>query len=137
ATGNAPDFGWGTAGLRADWVKKGVVVPIDDVMQRAGLDFSDFNAFPLQASRYSGKLAMIPMDAMCLQVLLNVDHAMEAGLDPSQPPQTGQELLDWAQRLTQRSGDRVDRSGWMMTGAGVQPSVVWGIVSHQMGFRRA
>ena len=24
ATGNAPDFGWGTAGLRADWVKKGV-----------------------------------------------------------------------------------------------------------------
>ena len=58
----APDFGWGTAGLRADWVKKGVVVPIDDVMKQAGLDLSDFNDLPLQRARYGGKLAMVPMD---------------------------------------------------------------------------
>jgi ABC-type glycerol-3-phosphate transport system substrate-binding protein len=137
ATGNAPDFGWGTAGLRADWVKKGVVVPMDDVVKQVGLDLSDFNELPLQRARYGGKLAMVPMDIMCLQVLLNVDHAQAAGLDPSKPPEDGATLLTWADKLTQRSGDSVKRSGWLMTGAGVQPTVVWGLVANQMGFKRA
>jgi len=30
ATGQAPDFGWGTAGQRAQWAKDGVIVPMDD-----------------------------------------------------------------------------------------------------------
>jgi multiple sugar transport system substrate-binding protein len=137
ATGNAPDFGWGTAGLRADWVKKGVVLPLDDIMKQAGLDLADFNQQALDRAKYGGKLAMVPMDIMDLEVLLNMDHAQAAGLDPSKPPQDGATLLDWADKLTQRSGDTVSRSGWLMTGSGVQPTVVWGIVAHQMGFRRA
>jgi multiple sugar transport system substrate-binding protein len=137
ATGNAPDFGWGTADLRADWVKKGVVVPMDDLVKQVGLDLTDFNDFPLQRSKYGGKLAMVPMDIMCLQVLLNVDHAQAAGLDPSNPPQDGDTLLSWADKLTQRSGDTITRSGWLMTGSGVQSTVVWGLVANQMGFKRA
>jgi ABC-type glycerol-3-phosphate transport system substrate-binding protein len=137
ATGNAPDFGWGTAGLRADWVKKGVVLPMDDVVKQVGLDLADFNDLPLQRAKYGGKLAMIPMDIMCLQVLLNADHAQAAGLDPSKPPQDGDTLMAWADKLTQRSGDAVTRSGWLMTGSGVQPTVVWGLVANQLGFRRA
>lgn len=137
ATGGAPDFGWGTAGLRADWVKKGVVLTIDDIMKKAGLNFGDFYAPLLGASRYGGKLAMVPMDAMSLQVLLNVDHAKAAGLDATKPPQTGDELVAWADKMTQRQGDKVTRSGFLMTGSGVQPTVTWGIVAHQMGFRRA
>jgi hypothetical protein len=39
--------------------------------------------------------------------------------------------------MTKRDGDTVTRSGIMMTGSGVQPTVTWGIVAHQMGFRRA
>src|SRR5690348_16925952 len=42
ATGNAPDFGWGTAGLRADWVKKGVVLPLDDLFKKARFNLGDF-----------------------------------------------------------------------------------------------
>jgi ABC-type glycerol-3-phosphate transport system substrate-binding protein len=137
ATGNAPDFGWGTADLRADWFKKGVVVPIDDVVKQVGLDLTDFNDLPLQRAKYGGKLAMVPMDIMCLQVLLNVDHAQAAGLDPSKPPQDGDTLMTWADKLTQRSGDTVTRSGWLMTGSGVQSTVVWGLVANQLGFQRA
>jgi multiple sugar transport system substrate-binding protein len=137
ATDNAPDFGWGTAGLRADWVKKGVVVPMDDIVKQVGLDLTDFNDLALQRAKYGGKLAMVPMDIMSLQVELNVDHAKAAGLDPSNPPQDGDTLLTWADKLTQRSGDTVSRSGWLMTGSGVQSTVVWGLVAHQMGFRRA
>ncbi len=137
ATGNAPDFGWGTAGLRADWVKKGVVLPLDETFKQAGISLSDFVPAGLAASRYGGKLYMVPMDGMSLQVLLNVDHATAAGLDISKPPQTGDELLAWAGKMTQREGDKVTRSGFLMTGSAVQPTVTWGIVAHQMGFRRA
>ena len=137
ATGNAPDFGWGTAGLRADWVKKGVVLPLDDTFRKVGFDLSDFTPQSLAASRYGGKLAMMPMDGMSLQVLLNVDHAKAAGLDIAHPPQTGDELIAWASKMTQRQGDTVTRSGFLMTGSGVQTTVTWGIVAHQMGFRRA
>ncbi|MGH2531320.1 MAG: extracellular solute-binding protein, partial [Thermomicrobiales bacterium] len=140
AVGQAPDFGWGTAGLRADWIDKEVVVPMDDHAAKVGLDLADFTEQSIAASRYptyGNKLYMCPMDAMSLQVLLNTDHAAEAGLDPASPPKTGAELLDWAMKMTKRDGDKVTRSGWMMTGSGVQPSVVWGIVAHQMGFRRA
>jgi ABC-type glycerol-3-phosphate transport system substrate-binding protein len=137
ATGNAPDFGWGTAGLRADWVKKGVVLPLDDILKQGGLNLGDFTAQSLGASRYGAKLYLMPMDAMSLQVLLNVDHAKAAGLDAAKPPQTGDELLAWADKMTQRQGDKVTRSGFLMTGSGIQTTVTWGIVAYQMGFRRA
>ena len=39
--------------------------------------------------------------------------------------------------MTKRDGDKVTRSGIMMTGSGVQPTVTWGIVAAQMGFKRA
>jgi multiple sugar transport system substrate-binding protein len=136
----APDFGWGTAGLRADWIEKDVLQPLDEIMAGVELDLDDFTENSLQASRYQNygdKLYMIPLDAMSLQVLLNLDHAAEAGLNPEEPPQTGEELLAWAEAMTVREGDSVTRSGFLMTGSGVQPSVTWGIVAHQMGFRRA
>ena len=42
ATGNAPDFGWGTAGQRAQVAEDGVIVPLDDLATKAGLDLADF-----------------------------------------------------------------------------------------------
>ncbi len=140
AVGQAPDFGWGSSGLRADWIDKEVVLPLDDLFAAIGVPLDDFTDQSLAASRYPGfgnRLYMMPMDAMSLQVLLNTDHAAEAGLDPSQPPTTGEELLAWADAMTKREGAKVTRSGWLMTGSGIQPAVTWGIVAHQMGFRRA
>ena len=48
ATGQAPDFGWGTAGQRAQWAKDGVIVPLDDLAKQVGLDLNDFTAFSMQ-----------------------------------------------------------------------------------------
>jgi multiple sugar transport system substrate-binding protein len=140
ATGRAPDFGWGTAGQRAKMAKDGVVVPLDDVVKSAGLDLADFDPFALKQARYpqfGNGLFMIPMDLMSLQPEVNLDHVKAANLDPEKFPSDGAGLLDWAKALTQHDGDTVTRSGIMMTGSGVQPTVTWGIVAAQMGFQRA
>ena len=140
ATGQAPDFGWGTAGKAAQLARDEVLVPLDDVAAQVGLDVADFSAYSIKASRYpkyDNKMFMVPMDLMSLQPEINLDHVVEAGRDPASPPKNGDDLLAWAQAMTKRDGDTVTRSGIMMTGSGVQPTVTWGIVAEQMGFQRA
>ncbi|TMJ40052.1 MAG: extracellular solute-binding protein [Alphaproteobacteria bacterium] len=140
ATGKAPDFGWGTAGKGAQLARDEVVVPLDDLATKAGLDIADFSASSITAARYpkyDNKMFMIPMDLMSLQPEINLDHVKEAGLDAEKPPVDGATLIDWAKAMTKREGDKVTRSGIMMTGSGVQPTVTWGIVAEQMGFQRA
>lgn len=140
ATGQAPDFGWGTAGKGAQLARDEVVVPLDDVAAQVGLDLADFSEASIKAARYpkyDNKMFMVPMDLMSLQPEINLDHVAEAGLDPENPPKDGAQLLEWAAAMTRRDGDTVTRSGIMMTGSGVQPTVTWGIVAEQMGFQRA
>jgi len=140
ATGKAPDFGWGTAGKGAQLARDEVVIPLDDLAAKVGLDVADFSASSITASRYpkyDNKIFMVPMDLMSLQPEINLDHVKEAGLDPEKPPVDGETLLNWATAMTKRDGDKVTRSGIMMTGSGVQPTVTWGIVAEQMGFQRA
>ena len=140
ATGTAPDFGWGIAGLDALMAKEEVTVALDDLAGQVGLDLSDFSDAALKAGRfpqYDNQLHMVPMDLMSLQPLINLDHVGETGLDAANFPAGKDDLLQWADAMTQRDGDKVTRSGIMMTGSALQPTVTWGIVSAQMGFQRA
>ncbi len=140
ATGKAPDFGWGTAGKEAALARDEVMVPLDDLIKKSGLDLADFSAASIAASRYpkyDNKIFMIPMDLMSLQPLVNLAHVKAAGLDPAKFPEDGKTLLEWAEKMTKREGGKVVSSGIMMTGSGVQPTVTWGIVAEQMGFKRA
>ena len=140
ATGRAPDFGWGTAGQRAQMAADSVIVPLDQLAEKAGLDLADFDEFAIKQARYpkyDNGLFMIPIDLMSLQPEVNTDHLKEAGLDADKFPADGKTVLEWADKMTKRDGDTVTRSGIMMTGSGVQPTVTWGIVAAQMGFQRA
>jgi ABC-type glycerol-3-phosphate transport system substrate-binding protein len=140
ATGQAPDVGWGTAGKGAQLAKEKVTVPLDKLIASSGLDLSDFSETSIKASRYpkyDNQIFMVPMDLMSLQPEINIDHVLAAGLDPNAPPKTGEELIAWGKKMTQIADGKVTRSGIMMTGSGVQPTVTWGIVAEQMGFQRA
>ena len=140
ATGRAPDFGWGTAGKGAQLARDGVTVALDDLAGEVGLDIDDFSDLSVNAARYpkyDNAMFLVPMDLMSLQPEINLDHVAEAGLDANSPPATGEELIEWGKAMTKRDGDTVTRSGILMTGSGVQPTVTWGIVAEQMGFRRA
>jgi ABC-type glycerol-3-phosphate transport system substrate-binding protein len=135
-TGDAPDLAWGEGFGRRDFINKGLLVPLDDLVKQAGLNMSDFTELSLKSATYDGKLYGIPMDNPSFQMLINTDHAKEAGLDPTKPPTNGQELLAWSEKMTKRDGDKVTRAGFLMTGSGLHVNVVWAIVAHQMGFRQ-
>jgi ABC-type glycerol-3-phosphate transport system substrate-binding protein len=140
ATGAAPDFGWGTAGKSANLVRDGAVVAIDAAAGAAGLDLADFDAGTLAKVMYPTLAEghfMVPMDVMSLQPLVNLDHFADSGLADDAWAADGAGLLQLAEATTRRDGDRVTRSGILMTGAGIHPCVTWGIVAAQMGFRRA
>lgn len=134
-TGDAPDFAWGEGFGRRDFINKGIVVQLDDLAKQAGIDLTDFTDQGIRGATYDGKLYGIPMDALSFQMLINADHVKEAGLDESKPPETGDQLMEWAEKMTRRTGDAVSRSGFLMTGAGLHVNLVWGVVAHQMGFR--
>jgi ABC-type glycerol-3-phosphate transport system substrate-binding protein len=136
ATGQAPDFGWKNAGQQVDWIKKSVVVPMDDHLKAAGLNFDDFTKESLDLSRFEGKQYLLPLDGMSFQMLINANHAQEAGLDVTKPPKTGEEMLTWADKLTKREGNKVTRSGFLMVGSGGHNALVWGTVFEQMGGKR-
>ncbi|MFO1150405.1 MAG: extracellular solute-binding protein [Alsobacter sp.] len=139
ASGAAPDFGWGPPRMRYREVKKGVVIPVDEWATKAGLDWNDFSTTSVEMTKYpqfgTSKYS-VPMDLMCLQPLINLDHVADSGLDPNAAPQNGEELIAWAKAMTRRDGNTITRSGIMMTGTGVHPAATWGIVATQMGFKR-
>jgi multiple sugar transport system substrate-binding protein len=135
-TGDAPDFAWGEGGGRRDFINKGILLPLDDLVKQAGIDMTDYTEQSVKGAMYDGKLYGVPMDALSFQMLINADHVKEAGLDISKPPANNQELMTWSEKMTKRSGDTVNRAGFLMTGSGLHVNLVWGVVAHQMGFRQ-
>lgn len=138
AAGQAPDFGNATGGTQAQLIDKKVLVPMDDHFKQVGLDINDFTDIAQADCRYPqwpNQLWHMPVDAMSFQLEINLDHAMEAGLDPDKPPTTGEELLEWAKAMTKMEGDKVVRSGFLMTGSGIHANYIWSWAAHQMGFR--
>ena len=139
AAGAAPDFGWNTD-PRPSFVRDGLLFPLDELAANSGLDLSDFSDFSINASKfpkYAGdELFQIPLDLMSIMPEVNTAHVEEAGLNIDDWPDDGEGLIEWAKAMTRMDGDTVTRSGIMMTGSGVQPTVTWGIVAAQMGFKR-
>ena len=71
------------------WRRTACIVPLDDLVAKAGLDLADFDEFSIKQARYpkyDNGLFMIPMDLMSLQPEVNTDHLKEAGLDPEAFP---------------------------------------------------
>ncbi|MFN8444851.1 MAG: extracellular solute-binding protein [Caldilineaceae bacterium] len=136
ATGEPPDIGFRMMSDVSRWNRDGATEPLDELMQAAGLDLNDFLAEYLGLSSLGGKLMMVPIDVSPHGMLINSGQAEEAGLDITKPPADGESLLAWADAMTQRDGDKVTRPGLLLTGSGVAPNVVFGILAQQWGAQR-
>jgi ABC-type glycerol-3-phosphate transport system substrate-binding protein len=138
--GDAPDFGWASAGLEEyTWAKEGVIVPLTQLAQQVGLNLSDFTAQSLSDARYptlGGKnIYMVPTDLGDFALEINVKEAKAAGLNPADPPTNAAQFLHWAEALTVRKNGKIVQSGLGSDLAGVA-TTYWGIVAAQYGFQR-
>jgi len=94
--GTGPDLWYNWAGIWSlEQVWGGCTVPNEEVLSEA-----DLGAVPtIEATRWSGKTWLYPMDARIYPVIFNKALFTKAGLDPSHPPATWPEFIATAGKL--------------------------------------
>lgn len=108
-----PDVLWLGRDAITSWGARGVLAPVDDLIQKNGLDLGQFYDAAVQEVKYNGKTWGIPQFMTVRVLYVNVDALGEAGTDPSKLD-TGnwEQLNDLGQRLTKRNGDQFTRWGF-------------------------
>lgn len=90
-----------------DWASRGAFLPLNDLLAedaRVGgplaIHQSEYVSATWAETQYEGNTFAIPMDTDDRVLYYNRDLFRQAGLDPDKPPQTWDELIDAAKKLT-------------------------------------
>lgn len=104
----------------AQFASMGILDPVAD---QVGVNKADFDENAWNYTFYEDKQYAIPLDMHMHGLYMNTDMFEAAGLDATKPPKTGQELIDYATKLT------IDANGKHPNEAGFDPNNVkqWGI----------
>lgn len=78
-------------------------------------DKDDFMPSMMDLGNYEGAQIAFPVYPGPILFVYNKEHFKEVGLDPEQPPETWEEMLSAAQKLTVKEGDVVKRAGFLIT----------------------
>jgi len=100
ATNTAPSFilmGYDTLG---EYVRENAIQPLDDIWETTGLKKDDFVPSVLDMLVVDGKQYGIPMQYNLVYLFWNKTLFAEAGLDPDVPPETWEEAMEFAVKLT-------------------------------------
>lgn len=103
ATKTAPSFVLMGDNVIPQYVAKKAIQPLDDIWRVTSLKESAFAPTVLEMFKYNGKYYEIPMQYNLIYLYWNKDLFKAAGLDPERPPQTWEELKDYAIKLTDPS----------------------------------
>ncbi len=101
------------------WAREGLITPLDDFLAGGEVDLNDIFEAPLSQCKYQGKYYCLPWGTDTYALFWNKDLFEEAGLDPEQPPQTMEELAEYAKKLT-----KFDENGNMIQ-VGFIPDFSW------------
>ena len=103
----------------SDWVgpyaKRGQFLPLDDYVgaPEYQADMEDFYADMVDISRFQGKLMAMPYILDIRTMCYRKDFFEEVGLDPEVPPDTWDDLVEYATKLVQTDDDgNITRSGY-------------------------
>lgn len=92
-------------GAVAGFAHDSVIMPLDDLLKEIGADTSNIIPASLQWVTYQGKLYGLPFGQDTYALYYNTDAFTAAGLDPSKPPKTWDELWAYAEKLTKWNAD--------------------------------
>jgi ABC-type glycerol-3-phosphate transport system substrate-binding protein len=119
-SGTAPDISWIHADFLDKLVEAGAILPLDRFIRGddplVAEDLNDIFAPLLDAGTYNGVLYAMPMEATSLALLYNRGLFRKSGLDPDHPPQTWEELKEFAAKLTMDHDQdgRIDQYGFFV-----------------------
>ncbi len=88
------------------YVDLGAIVPLDERIQAEGSDFeADLVPAFMLNTRFRGQTWSIPFQRSTPVMYYNKDMFRAAGLDPEAPPTNWAEVIEYAQKLTQRDSN--------------------------------
>lgn len=123
AAGVAPDiFMHGQAAI-AEFVESNQLLPLDEFI--AIWDGKDDFGATLSSGYYKDATYFIPVFGAGRLLIYRADTFREAGLDPDNPPQTWDELVEAAKALTVKQGNRFIRQGIDFPSDGIDLQQVW------------
>lgn len=127
AGGDPPDVCSLDTSLMAQLAAQGVLSPVEDFLAEVPALANDkFYPHCVDMARMDGHIWGVPTSADVYCLLWNKSLFRKAGLDPERPPQTIDELLDYAAKLTVISDDG------QLKQMGIVPWVPWDL-SHLWG----
>jgi ABC-type glycerol-3-phosphate transport system substrate-binding protein len=90
----------------AQFASRDMLRDAEDFYSDRGLEKSDFIDFAMRNITYEGNAQGVLLDNHGYGLYINTELFEEAGVDPEQPPQSGAEFIDIAQRLTRDTNGR-------------------------------
>ena len=92
-------------GAIAGFAHDKVIMPLDDILTSIGADKSDIIPASLKWTQYQGKQYGLPFGQDTWALYYNTDMFTAAGLDPTKPPTTPDQLWEYAAKLTKVNAD--------------------------------
>lgn len=103
AAGNAPDFVLCSSGYYASYIDAGSFIDVSEFYELPEVNKDDFDPNVVDLLYYGDLCVGIPMQMVTHYFYWDKDLYEEAGLDPENPPQTFEEVIENAKLLTDKS----------------------------------
>lgn len=104
AAGTGPDVSYQTESFPR-FVDADHILQLDDIMAGTGFDKDFFYPRMWETCTYDGKIFALPWITGGSNLFWNKDLFEQAGLDPDTPPDTTEQFLDFAQKITALGDD--------------------------------
>ncbi|MEM6782874.1 MAG: ABC transporter substrate-binding protein [Bacteroidota bacterium] len=96
------------------WASRLALEPLDNLIEATALDTTQFFPALWNEMGWQGRTFALPINSTSYALFYNKTRFREAGLDPERPPQTWDEVIDAARRLSERDPDgRLIRAGFI------------------------
>lgn len=103
AAGDAPDFVLCSSGYYVPYVEAGSFQDVSEFYDLPGVDKNDFDQNVVDLLYYDDLCVGIPMQMVSHYFYWDKDLYEAAGLDPESPPETWEQVVEYAQILTDKS----------------------------------
>jgi ABC-type glycerol-3-phosphate transport system substrate-binding protein len=114
AGGHPPDLAGFYSYNTTNYIEKGALRPLDDLIARDGFDTNKYIPIFWNACRYKGQTWCLPSSPASVALHWNKEMFERAGLDPERPPRTLAELEAFSEKLTVRDKDgRLVQTGFL------------------------